>query len=420
MKSMAKRRLFNSADGWVFVLSTSDDEYINKEENKQVTENFGEERNGIVGGNDDHGVMDTSGVGEDSASRKRKLECYSGMLDWITKVAKDPCDLTIRSLPERDKWKSYGCDQLREQVLLIRDAMLIRRNADSSNPQMISQKKQKMHPSLYDDRRGCERLRCSERLLFAKDSPKNSHDHIGVKSPSPGSHSDEDCADEQSNLSADSVGFAGNFHREKKIPLGPLFQADVPDFGGEAYEIDCKWLGTQTWPLEKQEQNKNLIERDPIGRGRRESCGCQFPGSLACVDFHVAEKRMKVKLELGTAFYNWKFNRMGEQVALSWTKEDENKFWDIVKSNCSSSEKYFWDELFKLFPRKDREALVNYYYNVFLLRRRGYQNRKDANNIDSDDEESEFGPVGNRFGRNATNSPGSIFCTPKKSHSNRR
>lgn len=139
MKSMAKRRLFNSADGWVFVLSTSDDEYINKEENKQVTENFGEERNGIVGGNDDHGVMDTSGVGEDSASRKRKLECYSGMLDWITKVAKDPCDLTIRSLPERDKWKSYGCDQLREQVLLIRDAMLIRRNADSSNPQMISQ-----------------------------------------------------------------------------------------------------------------------------------------------------------------------------------------------------------------------------------------------------------------------------------------
>ncbi|CAI9768887.1 unnamed protein product [Fraxinus pennsylvanica] len=412
---MAKRGLFNSIDGWVFMLSTSDDEYINQEENKQGTENFGEERNGVQGGNDDQVVMDTSGVGEDSASRKRKLECYCGMLDWVTKVAKDPCDLTIG-----DKWKSYGCDQLLEQVLLIRDAMLIRRNADSGNRQTISQKKQKMHPSLYNDRKGSERLRCSERLLSAKDSPKNSRDHINVKSPSSGSHSDEDCAGEQSNSPADSVGFAGNFHRKKKIPLGPLFQADVPDFCGKAYEIDCKWLGTRTWPLEKQEQNKNLIERDPIGRGRRESCSCQFPGSLECVEFHVAEKRMKVSLELGSAFYNWKFNRMGEQVALSWTKEDGNKFQDIVKSNCSSSEKYFWDELFKLFPRKDREALVNYYYNVFLLRRRGYQNRKDANNIDSDDEESEFGPVGNRFGRKAANSPGSIFCTPKKSYSNIR
>ncbi|CAA2935018.1 AT-rich interactive domain-containing protein 2-like [Olea europaea var. sylvestris] len=411
---MANRGLFNSADGWVFMLSTSDDEYVNEEQNSQGTENFGEQRNDVEVGNNDM-EMKMSVVDEDPASRKRKWEYYSSMLDWITKVSKDPCNRTIGSLPEVDKWKSYGCDQLWKQVLLVRDTMLIRRNADSSFLQTNSQKKQKMHPSLYNDRKGSETLRCSERLLSAKNSHNKSHDQIGVESLSSGSHSDEDCTDGQSNSKADSVGFAGNFHRKKKIPLGPLFQADVPEFCGETYEIDYKWLGTRIWPLEKVEQNKNLIERDPIGRGRQESCSCQFPGSLECVQFHVAEKRRKVKLELRSAFYKWKFNWMGEEVALSWIKEDENKFQDIVKSNCLYSEKYFWDELFKVFPRKDREALVNYYYNVFLLRRRGYQNRKDANNIDSDDEESEFGPVGNRFGRKAANSPGSIFCTPKKS-----
>ncbi|KAL2469035.1 AT-rich interactive domain-containing protein 2 [Forsythia ovata] len=429
---MTNKGLFNSDDGWVLVASASDDETVNEEENKRGSEDFGEERYGVDGGNIDGREMDTSGVGEDSASRKRKPECYSGMLDWITKVAKDPCDPTNGSLPERHNWKYYGCYQLWKQVLLVRDAMLLRRNADSTSQETISQaffdsndistlqKKQKMHPSLYDDRKGSERLRCSKRLLSAKDSFSKSCDRIGVESSSSGSQCDEVCAGEQSNSTADSVGFAGNFRRKKQIPLGPLFQADVPDFCEEAYKIDCKWLGTRIWPLEKRERNKNLIERVPIGRGRRESCGCQFPGSVECVRFHVAEKRMMVKLELGTAFYGWKFNSMGEEVALSWTKEDENKFQDIVKSNCLLSEKYFWDELFKFFPRKDREALVNYYYNVFLLRRRGYQNRNDASDIDSDDEESEFGPVGNRFGQNAANSPGSIFCSPKKSHLNIR
>lgn len=102
---------------------------------------------------------------------------------------------------------------------------------------------------------------------------------------------------------------------------------------------------------------------------------------------------MIVKLELGSAFYGWKFDNVGEEVALSWTKGEENKFQDIVKSKPSYV--YFWDELFNVLPCKGRESLVSYYYNVFLLQHRGYQNRTYTSNIDSNDEESdssEFGP----------------------------
>ncbi|CAA3012480.1 Hypothetical predicted protein [Olea europaea subsp. europaea] len=102
---------------------------------------------------------------------------------------------------------------------------------------------------------------------------------------------------------------------------------------------------------------------------------------------------MIVKLELGSAFYGWKFDNVGEEVALSWTKGEENKFQDIVKSKPSCV--YFWDELFNVLPCKGRVSLVSYYYNVFLLQHRGYQNRTYTSNIDSDDEESdssEFGP----------------------------
>lgn len=283
------------------------------------------------------------------------------------------------------------------------------------------QKKQKMHPSMYDDDQcGSERLRCSQRLLFAKDSSRKAWEQVGLESYSSGCRSDEDFADKQCDSTADSATFLGQYHRQKRIPMGPLFQAEIPEFCRADYESDSKWLGTKIWPLDKTEQNKSLIERDPIGKGRQESCGCQFPGSIECVRFHVKEKRVKVKLELGSAFYRWKFDGMGEDVALSWTKEDKNKFQHIVESNRLSSEKYFWDELFKFFPRKGREALVSYYFNVFLLQRRGQQNRSSTSNIDSDDEESEFGPIANRFGQLAAKSPGSIFCSPKKSHLNSR
>ncbi|KAK4483485.1 hypothetical protein RD792_010679 [Penstemon davidsonii] len=331
---------------------------------------------------------------EDLVSRKRKRGCYMGMLNWVRKVAKDPCDPVIGILPQRNTWKHYESELEWKQILLAREAMLLRMNATSQ--QSIWQKKQLMHPSLYDDQYSSEKLRSSQRVVFAKDSSCNTLERL---------NSESSFSDYQGDA--------------KRIRVGPLFQADLPQLLGSNYESDSKWLGTRIWPLEKVEQNKtSLIERDPIGKGRQESCGCQFPGSVECVRFHIKEKKIKVKLELGSAFYNWKFDGMGEEVALTWTKEEEKKFEKIVKSNRLSSEKYFWEELFKFFPRKGREALVSYYFNVFLLQRRGKQNRDSTLGIESDDEESEYGPVSNRFGRISDISPGSIFRSPKKSRLN--
>ncbi|KAA8516069.1 hypothetical protein F0562_019248 [Nyssa sinensis] len=333
-------------------------------------------------------ILDLGVVKEELSSRKRKRGCHSGMLHWVVNVAKNPCDPEVVSLPERSKWKSYGSEQLWKQVLLAREAMFLQRNADSSDEQSIWQK-QKMHPFMA---RACSESPCSD------------------------TQSDSDCS------TADSViGLFIDNHKRKRIAVGPLFQAKVPEWSGETYESEAKWLGTQVWPLEDGEQKRYLIERDPIGKGRQDSCGCQFPGSIECVRFHVAEKRMKVKLELGSAFHRWKFDKMGEEVSLSWRKEEEKKFQAIIRSNPPSMEKCFWDEIFQSFPSKSREDLVSYYFNVFLLQRRGYQNRSTTSNIDSDDDdESDLGSLTNGFGHEAAKSTGSILRTPKKTHLNFR
>ena len=62
-----------------------------------------------------------------------------------------------------------------------------------------------------------------------------------------------------------------------------------------------------------------------LGKGRQDSCDCELPGSIECVRFHIAGKRLRAKLELGSAFYYWKLEKMGEEVNLSWTKEQENR-----------------------------------------------------------------------------------------------
>ncbi|CAA3006258.1 Hypothetical predicted protein [Olea europaea subsp. europaea] len=245
-------------------------------------------------------------------------------------------------------------------------------------------KQQNMHPNMYDGQRGSERLRCSERLLSAKDSFKKAR--IGSESLSSDSRSSEYPADKHSDSMVYSVALWGNYQCRKRIPLGPLFQANIPEFTGKTNEIDSTWLGTRIWPLEKCENKGVLIERDRIGKGRQDSCGCEFPGSVECVKFHVSQKSSRLKLELCSAFEGWKFDSMGEKVAICWTKEEQNRFQDMLKLNPLSQDKYFWDELLKLLPRKDKEALLSYYFNVFLLRRRGYQNRISPSNVDSDEE----------------------------------
>ncbi|KAM7472220.1 hypothetical protein LguiA_010403 [Lonicera macranthoides] len=355
-------------------------------------------------------------------NRKRKRESYYGLVDWVKNVAKDPCHTSNGKLPDRSKWKFYGAEHLWKQVLLAREWLFLKRSDDSSNAQSIWQKKQKMHPTMYEDHGGSERSRCSQRILSAKEtkallSSKKLQTRACSESSTSTSQSD---VEDQSDKQADPLNFWIHNHSRKRIPVGPPFQAKVPEWTGETQESDSKWLGTQIWPLEKGERQNHLIERDRIGKGRQESCGCQFPASLECIRFHISEKRMKVKLELCSAFQRWEFDKMGEQVSQSWTEEEEKKFQAIVKSNPPSLEKCLWEEMFKSFPSKSKGNLLSYFYNVFLLQRRSHQNRYTPCNIDSDDEEPGFGWATDGFGQGEVNSTGSIFRSPRKVHLNFR
>jgi len=173
---------------------------------------------------------------------------------------------------------------------------------------------------------------------------------------------------------------------------------------------DLKWLGTPIWPPENQKHGP--FEQEPIGKGRQDNCRCGLPGSVVCTRLHVAERRVQLKRELGSAFHSWRFDCMGEEVALSWTEEEAHKFKTVVCLNPPSHETDFWDQLHCSFPSKGTKKLVSYYFNVFVLGRRSYQNRVTPNNIDSDDEEPEFGFLSMPFGHDAINvdAPKSNFC----------
>ncbi|KAK8557905.1 hypothetical protein V6N13_008735 [Hibiscus sabdariffa] len=354
---------------------------------------------------DNHVMVDSNETNENFSSHKRKRDSTWGMLNWVVEVAKNPCHPVVGSLPESSKWKSYGREELWKQILLFREASFHRKACHSSSDQS---KWQKMHPCMYDDNTKIgynlrERSSCTKKLFFGNspskrlDNPMTGIDKHGI---------------------CDSVtpGSVFDFDAVNPVPIGPRFQVEVPAWTGVALESDEKWLGARVWPLEKKEQ-RFLIERDRIGKGRQDSCGCQSQGSPECVKFHVAERRSKVRLELGSAFYKWKFDKMGEEVASAWNEEEQKMFSSIVKSNPSSLQKCFWDEIRKHFCKKSREELVCYHYNVFLLQRRAYQNRVTPSNIDSDDEPES---VDKGIGQEVTKPCTSILISPKKSRKKSR
>ncbi|XP_023006588.1 AT-rich interactive domain-containing protein 1-like [Cucurbita maxima] len=338
--------------------------------------------------NEDIKIIDLRLVKEPNFTPERKEEPLLGLLNWLKGIARNPCDPSVCSLPEKSKWKSYGNEEIWKQVLLVREKMFVKRQVDSSSEQSLVQRNQRMHPCMYDnDTVPIYNLR--KRLSFEKKDL--SQEPVSKTSDSSPTDSSDDY---------------------KPVPLGSDYQTQVPEWNGVISESDLKWLGTQDWPLKKV-RNRYLVERDPIGRGRRDPCGCFDANSVGCVKFHVTEKRHKVKLELGDAFLQWRFDKMGEDVTFSWTADDEKKFEDIVTSNPPSLGISFWDEIIESFPSRSKADLVCYYYNVFLLRRRGHQNRVTPNEIDSD-EESESGIVTNGLLNQVHNSSDSIFYSPKK------
>lgn len=160
--------------------------------------------------------------------------------------------------------------------------------------------------------------------------------------------------------------------------------ADVPEWPSLPYDEPhvLRFLGQPLLPPESNE----ALDADTIGMGRPDKCNCQLPGSIACIRFHVTEKKILLKRELGSAFYAMGFDRIGEDAALTWTKDEEEKFNDAIQNGLPSSKNSFWDKPDHVLVSKSRKGLVSYYYNVFQLRRRAYQNRLTPNDVDSDDD----------------------------------
>ncbi|KAE9595502.1 putative transcription factor & chromatin remodeling ARID family [Lupinus albus] len=381
---------------------------------------------GLVSGGEksdveDGGLMlDICGGNGVSSGHKRKRKSMPSLLSWVTSIAKNPGHPAVGSLPDKSKWKSNNNNQEAwKQVLSFREAVFYKRHFDSSIEQQ-NWRNQRMHPFMYDDHSGGsynlrERLRCDQRLLLAKAK-------AAAQSSSGSSRGSRDLDRTPSPHTRDRVekqlvdsGIDGC--PEVRTPVGPSHQAKVPEWTCITSESDSKWLGTQIWPSQKG-NSRILIERDPIGKGRQDTCGCSVPGSVECVRFHIAEKRGRVRLELGGAFYLWNFDKIGEEVKDLWTEEEEKRFKDVVGPDPLPEGYYFWDHIFRSFPKKSRADLVSYYFNVFLLQRRAYQNRHTPEDIDSDDDEAEDG-LRNVFGHQTQKSGRSIL-TPKKSATRRK
>lgn len=375
-------------------------------------------------------VLNKSVIEDVIVSRKRKREssCFSGMLNWINYAAKHSNDPDIGEVPNSSKWKDHTSNEFWFQVLSVREALLKKRHIDTNAEESNPQKKQRMHPSMYEEEKlnnqPAEKLRCSKRIPT---SPK----HILCRGCSlcPTSQNKVETHQKKEDdiapdlTSVDVVEVSGTEKTEDPVDqqtypealVGPLYQAEVPEWTGVITESNSKWLGTRMWPPEV-EKTTSLVELDPIGKERQSSCDCIFPQSVECIRFHIAEKRFKLKLELGTLFFRWRFDRMGEEVSLSWTAEEEERFKDSVRSSATSKNK-LWKNYKKLFPSKTRNMLASYYFNVFLIRRRSYQNRVTPKDLDSDDDEKEFGCVGGSFGDIAVHVPSSsssLTCSQNK------
>ncbi|XP_027921685.1 AT-rich interactive domain-containing protein 2 [Vigna unguiculata] len=341
---------------------------------------------------------------------KRKRDAFSGMLNWMKNIAKHPLYPLTQPIPKPSKWKEYKGRDFFGQFLKARKLLSLRKH-EEPNSGLSSLQKQKMHPAMFEDPVALDRLatgksRCRERLPSS------------VKSRScsccnPCSHNGntlaENCPHEKTTETIDVLTekengeSSGDESHEKQVSVGPRFQAEIPEWTGVASDSDSKWLGTRVWSW-KHGTEPATTETD-VGRGRQEKCSCEHQGSVACVRLHIAENRMKVKLELGSEFYHWGFDRMGEEVSLQWTTVEEKRFKDIMRSNVPSKIKYFWNNVCKYFPNRTRRQLVSYYFNVFLIQLRTYQNRATPKNIDSDDE-VEFGCLSKGFGMEAVEGPG--------------
>lgn len=204
---------------------------------------------------------------------------------------------------------------------------------------------------------------------------------------------------QQKSAAKDQFSSLLDERQQLAIPIGPRFQADVPEWNGPPQRKyphknptksdSSKFLGTVIW------SKKDTIpetERDVIGRGRPDRCDCYSPGTVLCVKRHIAEKRTYLQKDLGPAFRIWKFDEMGEALSEIWKQSEQKKFVRIVKTNPISEGKNFIKLALECFPSKSHNTIVSYYFNVYLPRRISIQTRSGCISVDTDGEEDEKTP----------------------------
>lgn len=184
--------------------------------------------------------------------------------------------------------------------------------------------------------------------------------------------------------------------QRKKIGVGDHFQAEIPNWTGPRSEVELsryrndpnisKMLGTRTWPPEGIPLQTDKVV---AGQGRPVSCSCPYPGSFFCRQHHINEARDQLRFEIGQAFTEWRFDSMGEEVSKMWSSEEQLKFNALERLVPVLDSKTFWGVALKHFASKTRMDLVQYYLNVFLMRRVLSQCRLSLLEIDSDEDEAE-------------------------------
>ncbi|CAN6717700.1 unnamed protein product [Malus baccata var. baccata] len=179
----------------------------------------------------------------------------------------------------------------------------------------------------------------------------------------------------------------------KSASIGPEHQADVPLWGAQGahnnfdLEDEKRLMGTCVIPMPDSDTELFTDTGCIVGKGRID-CSCEDGESVRCVRQHILEAREKLVKTIGPKrFEELGFNDMGEQVAQTWSEEEEQLFHRVVFSNPTSLGKNFWDKLSTVFPSRTKKEIVSYYFNVFMLRKRAEQNRYDPMNIDSDSDE---------------------------------